>query len=72
MIESSIADTSPRGRELRASYVDHQIGDQLPGAVIRHLPTAIGLHDFDVAWRQQVLRAPGLALREYRFVFGEP
>src|SRR3546814_1580056 len=52
--------------------VEQKIPHQLAGAVIRDLAAAIGLHDRDVAWRQQVFGLAGLALREDRRMFEQP
>ena len=54
------------------AQVHQRVGHQLAGAVVRHLPAAVDLHDRDVARRQHVLRLAGLAEREHRIMLDEP
>ena len=53
-------------------HIQHEVHDQLAGAVISHLATAVALHHRNVTRRKQVFRLAGLALGEHAFVLQQP
>ena len=55
-----------------AAQVDQRIDDELPRAVVGHLPAAVDADHRDVAGREQVLGPAVQALREDRRVLEEP
>jgi hypothetical protein len=52
--------------------VDQRVGHHLAGAVVGHLPAAVGGHHRDVARRQHVLGPAGQAQGEHRRMLANP
>ena len=52
--------------------IKQRINHQLPRSVKRDLATTVDLHDWNVAWRQQMLFAGVEAHRKNRWVFYKP
>src|SRR5471032_1828145 len=58
--------------ETKAPYIQHQVGNQLAGAMIGHLAATIDLHYRNIARQQQMFGLARLALGENRCVLHQP